>query len=341
MSWTSRLRALGLLYLVATMGAASASADGGLNILLTNDDGFGAYGILRMQASLEAAGHTVFVSAPAENQSGRSGAVSAELGASVGFTEKVPGKEWAVDGTPADSVNAGLYGLVPEGVEIDLIVSGANDGENVGPGTNSSGTVGAAMYGLRRGTPAIAVSVGLDIASLAELIDCPPDDLGCLYYWSGVAAASARAGADTAAALVPQLIAAVVDGEGFGEGFGLNVNVPSGAFTPRGVRVTRSDNARAIDLRLVPDGSGGLVLDLHLDDLLVGALVGAIDCQSLPPGTIDYDSEGQAFACGYTTVSILNGNFDASVDTTDGAKDVACSLDGLATVGVFNCGGGK
>ena len=74
--------------------------------------------------------------------------------------------------------------------------------------------------------------------------------------------------------------------------------MPSGAFTPRGVRVTRSDNARAIDLRLVPDGSGDLVLDLHLDDLLVGALVGAIDRQSLPPSYIDHDSEGQAFACG-------------------------------------------
>ena len=330
-----------LLLLLATIGTASASADGGLNVLLTNDDGFGTYGIVRMQASLEAAGHTVYVSAPAVNQSGKSGAVNGELGASVGFTEKVAGKEWAVDGTPADSVNAGLYGLVPQGVEIDLIVSGVNDGENVGLSTNSSGTVGAAMYGLRRGTPAIAVSVGLDIASLAELIQCLPDDLSCISYWSGVAADNARAGADTAAALVPHLIAAVLDGEGFGEGFGLNVNVPSGAFTPRGVRVTRSDRATAIVLRMVSDGNGGLVLDLHLDELLLGALAGAIDCQYLPPGYIDYDSEGQAFACGYTTVSIFDGNFDASVDSTDGAKDVACSLDDLATVGTFDCRGGR
>lgn len=339
MSSTSRLRTLLLALLVAATGAASASADDGLNILLTNDDGFGTYGITQMQASLEAAGHTVYVSAPAENQSGKSGSLNTDYGASVAFTEEVAGSEWTVDGSPADSVSAGLYGLVPDGVEIDLILSGANDGENVGLFTNASGTVGAAMFGLRRGTPAIAVSVGQDIASLSEISDCPPGDLNCIYYWYGISTANARAGADTAAALVPQLIEEVLDGEGF-KGLGLNVNVPSGAFTPKGIRVTRSDDATAIDLRIVSDGNGGLVIDIHRNDLLLGALVGAVNCAYLPPGYIDYDSEGQAFACGYTTVAVVDGNIDASLDTTDPAKDLACSLDDVATIEIFNCDGG-
>jgi broad specificity polyphosphatase/5'/3'-nucleotidase SurE len=57
---------------------------------------------------------------------------------------------------PADSASAGLFGLVPDGVTIDLIASGANDGEDVSLFTNASRTVGAALFGLRCGTPAVA-----------------------------------------------------------------------------------------------------------------------------------------------------------------------------------------
>jgi 5'-nucleotidase len=345
MSATSRFKVILLSFIVATgTSVLSAPASAGLNILLSNDDGYGSYGITAMQASLEAAGHTVYVSAPAENQSGKSGAINSDYGAAVEFTEQVPGKEWAIEGTPADSVSAALFGLLPgvlpEGEEIDLVVAGVNDGENVSLFTNASGTVGAAMWGLRRGVPAIAVSVGQDIASLGEISDCPPGDYGCIYYWYGIATANAHAGADTAAALVPLLIDAVQEEEGFLEGLGLNVNVPSGAFTPKGIRVTRSDNSIAFDLVIVSDGSGGLEVGTERNDLLSGALVGQVQCQYLPPGYIDYDSEGQAFACGYTTISIVDGNIDASQDTTDQAKDLACSLEDLATIEIFNCDGG-
>ncbi|WP_101759715.1 5'/3'-nucleotidase SurE [Oceanicoccus sp. KOV_DT_Chl] len=126
-----------------------------LNILLTNDDGYGSYGITAMQSALESAGHTVYVSAPAENQSGKSGGINTHYGESVGFIEYVGGKQWAVEGTPADAVSAGLFGLLPavlpEGEAIDLVVSGINDGENIARFANASGTVGAAMFALRRG----------------------------------------------------------------------------------------------------------------------------------------------------------------------------------------------
>ena len=115
---------------------------------------------------------------------------------------------------------------------------------------------------------------------------------------------------------------------------------PSGAFTPKGIRVARSDNDLAFDLVIKSDGNGGLVVDTNRNDLLAGALVGQVPCEYLPPGYIDYDSEGQAFACGYTTISIVDGNIDASQDTTDQAKDLACSLEDLATIEIFNCDGG-
>ncbi len=324
---------------VLLVAAPQASA---LNILLTNDDGFGTYGITAVQTALEGAGHTVYVSAPADNQSGKSGAINTDHGGAVAFTEHVVGKSWSVEGTPVDSVSAGLFALVPAGVEIDLVVSGANDGENVSLFTNASGTVGAAMFAVRRGTPSIAVSVGQDIASLAAISACPPPPAGysCILPLLAIAEANAETGADTAAALVPALIAAVEDGEGFGEGLALNVNVPSGAYTPKGIRVVRSDNDLAFDLVILPDGNGGLEVGTTRDNLLVGALIGQVQCQYLPPGYIDYDSEGQAFACGYTTVSIVDGNIDASQDTTDQAKDLACSLKDLATIEIFNCDGG-
>jgi 5'-nucleotidase len=155
MNTKSRIKIVSSVALVAAMALAPATALAGLNILLTNDDGYGSGGITAMQSALEAAGHTVFVSAPASEQSGKSGSATADFGAIIDFTEEVTGSEWSVDGTPADSVSAGLYGLtpgeLPEGESIDLVISGVNDGENISRFSNISGTVGAAMFALRRG----------------------------------------------------------------------------------------------------------------------------------------------------------------------------------------------
>ena len=94
-------------------------------ILLTNDDGYGSYGIDAVRDALTGAGHTVYISAPAENQSGKSGSINTDHGGAVAFTEEVTDTEWSIEGTPADSVSAALFGL-PIPVEIDLVVSGAN-----------------------------------------------------------------------------------------------------------------------------------------------------------------------------------------------------------------------
>lgn len=131
-----------------------------LQILVTNDDGYAADGI---DALVEALGDLqdveVTVVAPAENQSGTGdqttpGTLVAEDVATASGYPAV-----AVPGFPADSV---LYALAEVYEEPpDLVVSGINEGQNVGPFVELSGTVGAALTAARDGIPALAVSQGL------------------------------------------------------------------------------------------------------------------------------------------------------------------------------------
>jgi 5'/3'-nucleotidase SurE len=142
---------------------ATASA---LNILLTNDDGYDAPGITILRGALLAAGHQVTVVAPAENQSGKGGSINTEalnFTPGEGLMQLVNhgGGVFSLAGTPADSVKAGLD-IVMKNNPPDLIVSGCNFGQNLGkPGTNTSGTEGAALRAAFSGFPGIACSVGL------------------------------------------------------------------------------------------------------------------------------------------------------------------------------------
>lgn len=125
-----------------------------LRILLTNDDGYEAPGILAIHAALTDAGHDVYLIAPATQQSGASAGVT-----SNGVTMTAyPGKVWAVNGRPADAVRLGL-GEIMQATPPDLVVAGANFGHNTGHDLNVSGTVGAALTALQLGFPAIAISV--------------------------------------------------------------------------------------------------------------------------------------------------------------------------------------
>jgi 5'/3'-nucleotidase SurE len=350
---TPRFKLLLLSFFVAAGASAVSAPADAENILLTNDDGYGSYGITAMQDALEAAGHTVYVSAPATEQSGKSGSANTDFGANVGFTEEVPDEEWSVEGTPADSVSAGLFGLtpdvLPEGEAIDLVVSGVNDGENISRFVNISGTVGAAMFALRRGYPVLAVSAGQDIPGRRALGDCfdppgscTPQEIGAIF---AEIEANAEAAADNAAALTVAVINELGE-EGIPEGLGLNINVPSGRFSTAGTRVTKSDNDQGFDLVIVKNDDGELEVDaLVVNQILAGLLGGDISpasCPFLPePIRPDLDSEGAAFACAYNTIATVNGNFDSSQDDTDQSKDLACSLDAIATMpSFFNCDGG-
>ena len=130
-----------------------------LQILVTNDDGVGAEGIDVLVEALRALdGVEVTVVAPADQQSGTGGSVTEgpvetnEATTATGYAAK------AVDGFPADTIRVAFdeLSLTP-----DLVVSGINEGQNLGPVVDISGTVGAARAAARRGVPALAVSQGL------------------------------------------------------------------------------------------------------------------------------------------------------------------------------------
>ena len=130
-----------------------------LRILVSNDDGVGAEGISQVVAALAELPDTeVTVSAPAENQSGTSDSTT-EGDLETEETTTADGHPaTAVGGFPADAVAAGLAAMDEPP---HLVVSGINEGQNIGELTELSGTVGAARTGARAGIPALATSQAL------------------------------------------------------------------------------------------------------------------------------------------------------------------------------------
>ena len=127
-----------------------------MRIMLVNDDGFRANGIRTMAHALMAAGHQVAICAPDRERSAASHAlsVSAPLTATPFSENGLTG--YAIDGTPADCAQLGLYLLENQ---VDMVVSGINHGPNIGGACVYSGTVGAAIEAAMRGFHAMAVSL--------------------------------------------------------------------------------------------------------------------------------------------------------------------------------------
>lgn len=123
-----------------------------MKILISNDDGFQAPGIVALYDALKDLGE-VEVVAPEHNNSAKSNALT--LHSPLYIKQASNGFRY-VNGTPADCVHIALTGLL--GYRPDLVVSGINDGANMGDDTIYSGTVGAAMEGYLFGVPAIAFS---------------------------------------------------------------------------------------------------------------------------------------------------------------------------------------
>src|SRR6188474_1773612 len=123
-----------------------------MKILLSNDDGYQAPGIVALYEAIRDLGE-VEVVAPEHNNSAKSNALT--LNAPLYVTTAANGFRY-VNGTPADCVHIALTGLL--GYRPDLVLSGINNGANMGDDTIYSGTVGAAMEGYLFGIPAIAFS---------------------------------------------------------------------------------------------------------------------------------------------------------------------------------------
>lgn len=131
-------------------------------VLLTNDDGWDAPGLVALKKALVADGHSVVVVAPLHNESGTGASVTTK--GTLTATHPSGDKDvFAVDGTPADSVMLALTGLGL--AKPSLLISGINPGYNVGDDLNYSGTVGAAIVATLYGIPSIAVSAATTDAS--------------------------------------------------------------------------------------------------------------------------------------------------------------------------------
>lgn len=123
-----------------------------MRILIANDDGYLAPGLAALVAACEGLGHLDVV-APEQNASGTSNSLTLSRPLSVYTASN--GYRY-INGTPSDCVHLALTGLLEQ--RPDLVVSGINNGANMGDDTLYSGTVAAAMEGYLFGIPAIAFS---------------------------------------------------------------------------------------------------------------------------------------------------------------------------------------
>ncbi len=128
-----------------------------MKLLLTNDDGVFAPGLLALQEAAAALG-AVTVVAPDRSRSGASHAVTLHKPLRVHPVTLANGAPaLATNGTPADCVIVGCHAEF--GGPPDLVLSGINDGPNLGEDITYSGTVSAAMESCLLGVPALALSV--------------------------------------------------------------------------------------------------------------------------------------------------------------------------------------
>ncbi|GAB4536816.1 MAG: 5'/3'-nucleotidase SurE [Anaerolineales bacterium] len=129
-------------------------------ILLTNDDGIHSPGLWAAAEALSSLGY-VHVVAPRLQYSGAGRSLpSTSDGVIQAHELLIHGQKWivyAVNGSPAQAVLHGVLEISP--VRPQLVVSGINYGENVGPGVTISGTVGAALEAASLGIPALAASL--------------------------------------------------------------------------------------------------------------------------------------------------------------------------------------
>jgi 5'-nucleotidase len=127
-----------------------------MKILVSNDDGYNAPGIICLAQALTQMENItqVTVVAPDRNRSGASNSLTLETPLRI---KQQPNGYISINGTPTDCVHVALTGLLED--TPDIVISGINEGANLGDDVLYSGTVAAAMEGRFLGLPAIAVSL--------------------------------------------------------------------------------------------------------------------------------------------------------------------------------------
>jgi 5'-nucleotidase len=127
-----------------------------MKILISNDDGYRAEGLQALTDALESLA-TITVVAPDRNRSGASNSLTLDVPLRVFPYDK--NRFYVGNGTPTDCVHLAISGLFD--FEHDMVVSGINDGPNLGDDVLYSGTVAAAVEGRFLGLPAIAISLAI------------------------------------------------------------------------------------------------------------------------------------------------------------------------------------
>lgn len=178
-------------------------------ILITNDDGINARGILRL-AEIASEFGEVYVVAPDDAQSGKSSAITVNTPLFITQHGKHGNASlYSVNGTPVDCVKLSLYAILDR--QPDLVLSGINHGSNAAVNNIYSGTMGAAME---------ACIYGLDSIGFSLLDHSPTADF------------------DPMAPFVKEIIKTVLD-KGLPEGICLNINFPADC-QPQGIKTVRA-----------------------------------------------------------------------------------------------------
>ncbi len=214
---TRFVKAAFLAVLIAALTGCSFGGEKTPSVLLSNDDGIDAPGLLALADTLAGLG-TVTVAAPLVNRSGTSHGVTSRDPIEVRESMRKGITWFGIDALPATCVRLAIEALLPE--KPDLVVSGINRGENVGTVAFYSATVACAREAAFLGITALSVNLeaGRDM--------------------------NYRDAAEFVRALVARL-----SGEGLPRGTYLNINVPAldrGAI--RGVRITRQDAQAPIEI---------------------------------------------------------------------------------------------
>ncbi len=210
------LALLALLLAAPWNSPPAAQSSQPYRILISNDDGVHAPGILAVAQALKTVAEITIV-APATNQSGKGHSITIEDPIYVDEVT-LPGDlpATSVAGTPATSVKVALGALLK--FKPDLVVSGINRGWNVGSVSYVSGTVGAAREAALAGIPAIAASLSIDESNYGP-----------------------------AAEIVRQVVA-MARKNGLERGVFLNVNIPAGAASAiKGIQLTRQSALTGIE----------------------------------------------------------------------------------------------
>ncbi len=201
-----------------------------MHILVTNDDGVSAPGLLALAQAMRTLGR-VTVFAPDRNWSASGHVKTMDRPLRVREVVLADGSPaFACDGAPSDCVALSLLGFLKE--KVDLVISGINPNANLGHDVTYSGTVTAAMEAVIAGVPGVAIS-----------LDSPENHRESLNY-------------NTAAEVAHRVAAQVLE-NGLPRGILLNVNVPylsqeqlkGFLITRQGLRVYRDELERRLDPR--------------------------------------------------------------------------------------------